>query len=807
MSPSMEARIAEYAAAPTPPSPPPSPLSPWSSPLPHIPSPPLPPPPSSLHLPPPVPTSLPLPSSPLPPLPASLFIPPTVDLTEDILEAELPPHLLEVIERIMGLLALWVPRSDIREPRRSVLEQDTQDIYAVIEDTQDRQTQLFQRVDGLGQLSAALGQIQALQARDQTHADDPEGAASTANNMPPRRTSATTARVVAAVAAAPMTVAVVEQLIEARVSAALANHETLRNNTNGHGNGSHNSDKNTQFTKTHTPKNGIRGIVRTPLFHISNCVVENQVKFATCTFLRNALTWWNSHMKTVTQDVAYAMDWKALKKMMTVKYCPRGEIKKLEINLWNLKVKGTDVASYTLRFQELALMYGRMFNEESEEVEKYVGGLPDMIQGNVMSYQPMTMEKSIEFANDQMDQKVLTITERQAEQKRKLEFNARNNQKHQQQNKRQNTGRAYTAGPGKKREYTRSLPLCIKCNYHHKGPCAPRCNKCKKIGHLAHDCRSFGPNGNNNNRGNFGTTQNAVTCYKCGVQGHFKKVCLKLKNGNRGNQCGNGNAPAKVYVVGNAGTNPDSNVVMGTFLLNDRYASILFDTGANRSFVSTTFSSLIDITSITLDHYYDVELANEKIIRINTIIRGCTLNFLDHPFNINLMPIELGSFDVIIGMDWLSKYHALIDCAEKIVRHNVFLAHVTTKETNDKSGEKRLEDVPIVRDFPEVFPEDLLGLPPTRKVEFQIDLMPGAAPIARAPYQLAPSKMKELSEQLQELSDKGFIRPSSSPWGAPVLFVKKKDGSFRMYIDYRELIIWTVKIVTLSQGLMICLIS
>ncbi|GJY89537.1 reverse transcriptase domain-containing protein [Tanacetum coccineum] len=163
--------------------------------------------------------------------------------------------------------------------------------------------------------------------------------------MPPRRSSAT-AR--AAAAATPMTAAAIEQLIEARVSAALANHETLQNRTN--------------------------------VFHISNCAVENQVKFATCTFLGNALTWCKSHMKTVTQDVAYAMDWKALKKMMAVKYCPRGKIKKLEIELWNIKVKGTDVASYTLRFQELALMCGRMFHEESEEVEKYVSGLPDMIR-------------------------------------------------------------------------------------------------------------------------------------------------------------------------------------------------------------------------------------------------------------------------------------------------------------------------------------------------------------------------------------------------------------------------------------------
>ncbi|GJU38895.1 putative reverse transcriptase domain-containing protein [Tanacetum coccineum] len=179
----------------------------------------------------------------------------------------------------------------------------------------------------------------------------------------------------------------------------------------------------------------------------------------------------------------------------------------------------------------------------------------------------------------------------------------------------------------------------------------------------------------------------------------------------------------------------------------------------------------------------------------------------------------------------LSKYHAMIAYAEKIVRipwgnetlivrgngsdngHGsrlniisctkaqkyllegcpIFLAQVTMKKAEDKSKEKRLEEVPIVQDFPEVFPEDLPGIPPTRQVEFQIDLIPGAAPVARAPYRLAPSEMKELSDQLKELSDKGFIRPSSSPWGAPVLFVKKKDGSFRMCIDYRELNKLTVK--------------
>ncbi|GJR69760.1 retrotransposon protein, putative, ty3-gypsy subclass [Tanacetum coccineum] len=249
---------------------------------------------------------------------------------------------------------------------------------------------------------------------------------------------------------------------------------------------------------------------------------------------------------------------------------------------------------------------------------------------------------------------------------------------------------------------------------------------------------------------------------------------------------GIGEARGKAYVLGGGDANPDSNVVT--------------------------------------DVSYTVKLADGRVFKTNTVLRGCTLGLLGHPFNIDLMLVELGSFEVVIGMDWLGNHHAVIVCNEKIVwipygdevlivqgdRSGkgkksklsiisctktqkyikkgclIFLAQVMRKETEDKSEEKRLEDVPTVRDFLEVFPEDLFGLPPTRQVEFQIDLVPGAALVARAPYRLAPSELQELSTQLQELSDKGFIRPSSSPWGAPVLFVKKKDGSFRMCIDYRS---------------------
>ncbi|GKE35138.1 putative reverse transcriptase domain-containing protein, partial [Tanacetum coccineum] len=245
-------------------------------------------------------------------------------------------------------------------------------------------------------------------------------------------------------------------------------------------------------------------------------------------------------------------------------------------------------------------------------------------------------------------------------------------------------------------------------------------------------------------------------------------------------------ARGKAYVLGGGDANPDSNVVKGTFLHNNHYASMIFDSGADRSFVSTTFSTLLDVTFDTLDVSYAFELADERISETNTVLRGCTLGLLGHPFNIDLIPIELGSFDVIIGMDWLANHHAVIVYDEKIVlipygdevlivqgdRDGkgeksklsiisctktqkyikrgcpIFLAQVTKKETEDKSEEKRLEDVPTVRDFPEVFPEDLPGLPPTRQVEFQINLVPGAAPVARAPYRLTPSELQELSTQL-----------------------------------------------------------
>ncbi|GKC08135.1 reverse transcriptase domain-containing protein [Tanacetum coccineum] len=248
------------------------------------------------------------------------------------------------------------------------------------------------------------------------------------------------------------------------------------------------------------------------VFHISNYTVTCQVKFATCTLLGNALTWWNSHVKIVGHDAAYEMPWKTLLKMLTDKNCPRGEIKKLEIEIWNLNVKGMDVASYTQCFQELALMCGRMFPEESDLEEKYVRGLPDMIQGSVMASKPKIMQDAIEFATEFMDQKIRTFAERQAKNKRKLD---NDNQAQRQPPKRKNVARAYSVRSSEKKEYAGTLPSTVTNN------------------------------------------QRTLTCYECGNQGHYNSYCPNLKNQNHRNQAEGTKARGMVYALGARKTNQD----------------------------------------------------------------------------------------------------------------------------------------------------------------------------------------------------------------------------------------------------------
>nr|GEU93158.1 hypothetical protein [Tanacetum cinerariifolium] len=375
---------------------------------------------------------------------------------------------------------------------------------------------------------------------------------------------------------------------------------------------------------------------------------------------------------------------------------------------WNAKVAilGLDVANQmgwtemkklmTTEFNELALMCPSMVEPKSMKINAYIRGLSDNIKGEVTSFKPTNLNEVVRMTHKLMEQKM------QARNERSLE-------------------------------------------------------------------------GNKQKWENFQTGNSSVLV---NVRSSATSVeRLGTKQGINVKQEDVGEVRGRAYAIKDA--QPQGlNVVTGMFLLNNLYASILFDLGSNRIFVDTRFSSMLDIDLVKIDTSYEVELSDGRIVSTNTVLKGCALNLVNHLFEIDLMPIELGTFDIIIGMDWIFKHDVVIICGEKVVHIpygnkmltvksdkgvsrlkviscikarkyikrccHLFLAHVTEK----KSKEKRLEDVPAIHDFPEVFPDDLPRIAPPRQVEFRIDMVPGAAPIARAPYSLALSDMRELSEQL-----------------------------------------------------------
>ncbi|GJZ49507.1 putative reverse transcriptase domain-containing protein [Tanacetum coccineum] len=444
---------------------------------------------------------------------------------------------------------------------------------------------------------------------------------------------------------------------------------------------------------------------------------EDKVMFAASTFKGRALTWWNGN---------------------------------------TLTLKGDDIEAYNNRFHELALICPELVPTEKKNIERYTRGFPERIKGNITSSKPATLHDAINMARELVEQAVQGRATRIGESnKRKWEDHQRNNNNnnnhnnnnrnrnnnyHQQQNRRQETARAYAAAPTENRGYAGNLPKCNRCNFYHSGRCPPKCQKCQRTGHLEKDYRAILPGACND------FLQN-VTCYGCGKKGHLKNKCPKA-----GNQHNEG-ARARAYVVvENPQQNP--NVVTGTFLLNDHYACILFDSGAEKSFVSSVFTPFIDIAPTALNTSYEVELADGKVVSTNTVLRGCTLVLLNHVFKIDLLPTRLGSFDVIVGMDWLSYHRAVIDCYEKIVR---------------------------------------IPLPNGEFLEVQ-----GERP-EKNPRSLACIKVDEKKFMTFELSETSLSFKKRASFdlvtyhGEHPCFFKKKDDAMRLCIDYKELNKLTIK--------------
>nr|GFB54440.1 putative reverse transcriptase domain-containing protein [Tanacetum cinerariifolium] len=334
-----------------------------------------------------------------------------------------------------------------------------------------------------------------------------------------------------------------------------------------------------------------------------------------------------------------------------------------------------------------------------------------------------------------------------------------------QSNRSTNSGPQQSKGPSEGYSY----PVCTTCRRRHQGECR----------------------------------RAAGTCFKCGQAGHLQKDCRK-------------NTTTSTITEGQAANT--SGTITGTLFIYGHAVFVLFDTGATHSVISATFASRITTTPTLLDHVLCISTPMQDSVRITHVYRNLPLQFDDKICVINAFPLDMCKFDIILGMDWLTEHHATIDChsyrvifgdmhapeyiyhgslsgksmqiisalqARTLLYHGCegFLATI-----HDMTSEvPSIHDQPIVLEFPNVFPDELLGIPPVREVEFNIELIPGAEPISKAPYRMAPVELKELKDQLQELLERGFIHPSVSPCGAPVLFVKKKDGSMRLCIDYREL--------------------
>ncbi|KAI3746537.1 hypothetical protein L6452_08971 [Arctium lappa] len=551
------------------------------------------------------------------------------------------------------------------------------------------------------------------------------------------------------------------------------------------------------------------------VLHISKCPETKKVEFATCLLQGRALTWWNTQVQTRGRVAANGLTWDEFKEMIKGEYCSRSEMQKLQAEFWDHEMKGNDVDSYTARFNELAKIVPHLVTPEENRVDRYIWGLAPEIRGDVTSGKPKTLQEAVDLATKLTNNAIRSglFSSDKAKGKRKVEEGLRRQDDRRRGKDRRIMGnygvQVQAADKGKG-----TYPRCDKCNRSHVGNCII-CRKCHRGGHYEKDCKAGGRR----------------VCFECGSPDHFKNNCPRVNRRANANQIRpvgqrdqRGQARGRVFEIGAEEARRDPNVITGMFLLNNHSAFVLFDSGADKSFVSLNFRPNVNQMTQKLKEDYVIEFANGQEIRVKDVLPNCTLSLAEKNFKIDLIPIKLGSFDIVVGMDWLSKNHAEISCSEKILRIplpggevlivpgekskrklkmvscmkmrkylrkecDAFLAHVISKEPK----QKRLQDIPVVQEFPEVFPEELPGLPPPRQVEFRIELVPGAAPVAKAPYRLAPSEMQELSEQLQELLDKGFIRPSSSPWGAPVLFVKKKDGAFRMCIDYRELNKLTLK--------------
>ncbi|GKA38575.1 reverse transcriptase domain-containing protein [Tanacetum coccineum] len=551
-----------------------------------------------------------------------------------------------------------------------------------------------------------------------------------------------------------------------------ANNGNGGNGGGGNGNGGNNGCTYKGFLvcnhKEYDGKGGVIALTRwiermKTVIDNSGCAENQKVKYAASSFMNKALTWWNSQVQARGHEAAI----------------------------------GANHAGYTNQFHELAKLVPHLVTLESSRIKRYIAGLAPEIRGMLRATQLTTIQSANLKVGILTDEAISCGTLTKGNDKRKVAEESGKSGGSWKDIKKAKVRIRFLAMTPPRNESASSNPKCSRCNAHHpaNGPCNV-CFNCQKPGHIAKYCRSPIRQVTPVNAVRMGN--NSRVCYECGSPDHFQNTYPNLNRapGQAGNQLAleancnnrsNGNqVRGRAFNVNMNAIEAiqDPNVVTGTFSLNDHLVIVLFDYGADFSFISTKFAPLLNVKPSIVNPAYVIEVADGKKVEVDRIIRDCKLELESSLFSINLIPLGYGSFDVIVGMDWLSQHKAVIVCHEKVVE-----IPVADGRTLRVHGERTVGIAKALKSVKEDEPK----LGDISVVEFRIDLVPGATPIAKSPYRLAPSEMQELSGQLQELQDKGFIRPSYSPWGAPVLFVKKKDGSLRMCIDYRELNKLTVK--------------
>ncbi|KAJ0854279.1 putative nucleotidyltransferase, Ribonuclease H [Helianthus annuus] len=545
---------------------------------------------------------------------------------------------------------------------------------------------------------------------------------------------------------------------------------------------------------------------------ISGCAERDVVKFVSQSFKGEALAWWRSLVQASGKAVLYSMTWEEFISLIKENYCPQHEVEKIESDFLSLVMTNLDCQAYLTSFNTMSRLVPYLVTPEPKRIARFIGGLAPEIKASVKASRPATFRSvadiSLSLTLDAVRQRSLRNKEAE-KRKREDDTSRRSSKKHRGNgdNKKGSESRRDGQQSGEK-------PKCKICKKQHFGKCRLEsnsqtqsksfaCGICKSKDHKTLDCKNL----------------KDATCYSCNEKGHIKTNCPKYAKKPEEAKKTN----ARVFRMDAKEAVLDDNVITCTFLVNDVFARVLFDSGADKSFVDHKFCKLLNMPVKTLSIHYEVELADGTIETVSTVLEGCVISIKNHSFPLSLLPFKLAGFDIVLGMDWLSHNQAQIVCNRKQVVIRIPSGESLTIRGDTQYGlpeqvtmlkaskclkkgcviymaqviidepEPKIEDIPVIFEYPEVFPEELPGLPPSRQVEFRIDIISGAAPVARAPYRLAPTEMKELRTQLDELLAKGFIKPSSSPWGAPVLFVKKKDGSMRLCIDYRELNKVTIK--------------